>query len=162
MEIDIDHLETQEGKFEFTSIMKKMGAGHLDIARFLVETKYENLMTELMTSKTPALVRVYVIEGFDFASRDIGSASDPYLVLQCGKTKHNEKDNYQVDEPNPKFHKHFDFNVEFPGAPPIEITAYDYDTLFGDDVIGTTYIDLDDRFFSPHWQSITNKPIEYR
>lgn len=81
MEIDIDHLETQEGKFEFTSIMKKMGAGHLDIARFLVETKYENLMTELMTSKTPALVRVYVIEGFDFASRDIGSASDPYLVL---------------------------------------------------------------------------------
>ena len=56
-----------------------------------------------------------------------------------------------MDEPNPKIHKHFDFNVEFPGAPLVQICAYDYDDLFGDDLIGTTYVDLDDRFFSPDW-----------
>lgn len=34
--------------------------------------------------------------------------------------------------------------------------------MFGDDSIGTTSVDLEDRFFSPEWQSIKNKPIEFR
>ena len=63
---------------------------------------------------------------------------------------------------NPKIYKHFDFEVSFPGATPIAIHAYDYDDLFGDELIGTTYIDLDDRFFSPEWRSLRVKPIEYR
>ena len=42
------------------------------------------------------------------------------------------------------------------------IEAYDYDDLFGDDLIGTTIVDLDDRYFSPEWQSISEKPVEYR
>ena len=44
----------------------------------------------------------------------------------------------------------------------IEIHAYDYDDFFGDSLIGSTYIDVDDRFFSQGWQSLTHKPIEYR
>lgn len=67
-----------------------------------------------------------------------------------------------MDEPNPKFYSHYDFDAEFPGAPPIVVQAYDYDDLFGDDLIGETVIDLDDRFFSPEWQSILEKPVEYR
>lgn len=38
--------------------------------------------------------------------------------------------------------------VDFPGAPVLEIIAYDYDDLFGDELIGETKIDLDDRYFS--------------
>jgi hypothetical protein len=34
--------------------------------------------------------------------------------------------------------------------------------LFGDDLIGETSVDLDDRFFSPEWQSIKDKPVEFR
>jgi hypothetical protein len=56
----------------------------------------------------------------------------------------------------------YEFDVEFPGAPNLVIKAYDYDDLFGDDLIGTTVIDLDDRFFCPEWQQIENKPIEFR
>ena len=55
-----------------------------------------------------------------------------------------------------------DFSVSFPGAPPLIIEAYDYDLLFGDDLIGKTSIDLDDRFFNPKWQAIDEKPIETR
>ena len=102
-------------------------------------------------AKTKCMVRVYVIEGFDFAQRDIGSASDPYMVVSCGKKVFSDRDNYKLDEPNPKIHKYWDFDVEFPGAPPLLLQAYDYDDLFGDDLIGETYIDLDDRFFSPEW-----------
>lgn len=42
------------------------------------------------------------------------------------------------------------------------IKIRDYDDIFGDEDIGTTVIDLEDRFFSPEWQSIKQKPIEYR
>lgn len=84
------------------------------------------------------------------------------MKVKLGKKKYNERDNYQLDEPNPKFYKMYEFDAEFPGAPPLVIKAYDYDDLFGDDLIGKTTIDLDDRFFCPEWQNIDNKPIEYR
>ena len=39
---------------------------------------------------------------------------------------------------------------------------WDHDLLFGDDLIGTTEIDLEDRYFSPDYNGIPKKPIEYR
>ena len=38
----------------------------------------------------------------------------------------------------------------------------DYDDIFGDELIGETIVDLEDRFFSPDWQRISQKPIECR
>jgi hypothetical protein len=40
--------------------------------------------------------------------------------------------------------------------------VFDYDEIFGDDLIGTTIIDLEDRYFTMEWQSLKEKPIEYR
>jgi hypothetical protein len=65
-----------------------------------------------------------------------------------GKNEFNERENYQLDEPNPQFHKCYEFIQQFPGSPVLEIKAYDYDDFFGDDLIGETVIDLDDRYFS--------------
>jgi len=96
-------------------------------------------------------VRVYLLEGFDFASRDIGSFSDPYVVVKCGRKVFSGRDKYQIDEPNPRFFQRYEFSTSFPGAQPVEIAAYDYDDLFGDDLIGKTLIDLDDRQFCPEW-----------
>jgi hypothetical protein len=42
------------------------------------------------------------------------------------------------------------------------IYAMDYDDLFGDDLIGSTSVDLEDRFFLPEWRALLNKPVEFR
>ena len=56
-----------------------------------------------------------MIEGFDLASRDIGGFSDPYLILKLGRQKKDDRKNYILDEPAPKFMKYFDFETTFPG-----------------------------------------------
>lgn len=42
------------------------------------------------------------------------------------------------------------------------IECWDHDFLFGDDLIGKTWVDLEDRYFMPEWRALANKPIEYR
>jgi len=44
----------------------------------------------------------------------------------------------------------------------LEIRAMDHDMLFGDELIGNTLVDLEDRYFLPDWCAIKDKPIEYR
>lgn len=97
--------------------------------------------------KNKCIVRAYMINGYDFASRDIGGFSDPYIKLHLGDKVFDEHDNYQLDEPNPSFYKHYDFETVFPGCPPLKIEAWDFDLLFGDELIGTTSVDLEDRYF---------------
>jgi len=92
-----------------------------------------------------------MINAFDLASRDNGSFSDPYLIVSLGNKTYNERANYLLDEPNPEFHKYYDFESVFPGCPPLVINVMDYDDIFGDDSIGITNVDLEDRFFSPDW-----------
>ena len=102
------------------------------------------------------------MSAFNLSSRDNGSESDSYLIVSCGSKEYNERDRYQENEPNPDIFKCFEFEGNFPGCAPLVIKGMDYDDIFGDDVIGTTVIDLEDRYFSPEWQSIKHKPIEYR
>jgi len=56
----------------------------------------------------------------------------------------------------------FEFEGVFPGTTPLIIKVMDYDDIFGDDYIGETIVDLEDRFFSMDWQAIEDKPVEYR
>lgn len=67
-----------------------------------------------------------------------------------------------MDEPCPKFFKSYEFEGTFPGCAPIEIEVWDYDDIFGDDMIGKTVIDLEDRFFTYDWRSLEDKPVEER
>jgi len=103
-----------------------------------------------------------MVSAFNLSSRDADSPSDPYLIISLGSKNYNERENHEDDNANPGFHKFYDFEATFPGCPLLNIACYDYDDLFGDDIIGETKIDLEDRYFSPEWQSIRDKPIEYR
>lgn len=55
------------------------------------------------------------------SSRDNGSASDTYLKLKINDDVVDERDNYQLDEPNPSFYKSYDFEAMLPGTSPLSI-----------------------------------------
>lgn len=129
---------------------------------FMSNLCFEEGINLILSKKTAALVRLYLLQGYQFAQRDFDSPSDPYLIIKFGEHVYNGRDEYQNDEPNPVFMQRHDFSCEFPGSPPLIIEAWDYDLLFGDDLIGTTTVDLDDRFFNPTWQTMDEKPIECR
>jgi hypothetical protein len=66
-----------------------------------------------------------------------------------------------VDDANKiDIHKVWDFRVKFPGCEALKVGIYDYDLAFGDDLIGETEIDLETRYFSADWNSVSVKPIE--
>ena len=67
MSFDFDRLETYEGRGKFANMMEELGLGSLDLANYFVENSYEDKLSRLMLAKTKAVVRVYMIEGFNFA-----------------------------------------------------------------------------------------------
>lgn len=135
---------------------------HLGIVKILANIESDVILKRQLLKHNKMIVRIYMIEGFSLASRDIGGFSDPYLILKCGKKSYNERKNYVLNDPDPKFCKHYDFEATFPGCPMLFIHAMDYDDLFGDDLIGTTQVDLEDRYFLPEWRALRNIPVEYR
>jgi len=162
IELKLEKLDSHEGRQKFELQMEPLGVTHLQITKHLANLESDEILKRLLMAETKCIVRVYMLSGFDLASRDNGGFSDPYLKLSLGKKVYNERDNYILDEPNPYFNKYYDFEAKFPGCPPLVIDVMDYDEIFGDDAIGTTSVDLEDRFFSVEWQSIKQKPVEYR
>ena len=158
----MDLLDDLEGKNVFANVLEDIRCNFDGLIEFLSDIKTEELIKEQLVRKTEAVVVLYVLEGYDLASRDLDSPSDPYLYITCGDFKYNGRDDYILDEANPVFNMRFEFGEMFPGSKPIIIEAYDYDELFGDDLIGKTSIDLDDRFFTPQWQGLEEKPVEAR
>ena len=159
---EMDQLDNLEGKNVFANVLEDIKCNFDGLLEFLSDIKTEELIKEQLVRKTEAVCQLYILEGYDFASRDIDSPSDSYLYITCGDFTYNGRDNYFLDEANPKFNMRLEFAAIFPGSKPIIIQAYDYDDLFGDDLIGKTSIDLDDRFFTPQWQGLEEKPCEAR
>lgn len=119
---------------KFKSIVyDQAGLGKLKISQMLRSYCFDRQLSIKMNETTICKVRLYMIEGFNFAKKDLFSLSDPYLYIRSGKTVFNEVDNYQLDTAEPKFFKCYEFMLNFPGAKPLEIIAYDYDPFFGDE-----------------------------
>ncbi|KAL7684667.1 putative C2 domain, FerIin domain, C2 domain superfamily, Ferlin family [Plasmopara halstedii] len=144
----------------------------------------------------PYLVRVYVLDAFNLHPTDVNNKCDPYVRVSLGDGQHleqmfNDRDNHKPETLTPKFHKMFEFKAELPGASELKIEVLDYDfyaiptlptglskalstaigsTIGGDDFVGATLIDLEDRLFDAKWQKLgvspesveVRKPLEIR
>lgn len=119
-------------------------------------------IAKLLLIKTECVIRVYIIQAFDLEQKDVNSASDPYLIIKIGNKVINQRDKYQLDNPNPIFNEVFELNTTLPGDSILKIQLMDYDEILSDDKIGSTKIDLEDRFFSNKWNNLPHKPVETR
>lgn len=155
----------------FSSALKKRNLVpknyELDITGFKPDAETEedlefNEISRQLLNKVNVVVTVFIIDAFDLVSLDIGSDSDPYLVLTLGNQVMNNKDNFVSNRSDPSFYKVFTLNTTLPGESILKIQVWDRDNLFTDDKIGTTSIDLEDRFFSIKWNKLPYKPIETR
>lgn len=127
---------------------------------FKLENMFNSIEREI-AMRPKCIVRLYVIEAFGLSSCDLTSPSDPYLYIQLGDTIIDERDKHQDDIENPKFHSKYEFKVDLLTDPILNIKVYDYDYI-GKDLIGETSINLDDRYYSPFWRALPEKPIEDR
>ena len=125
-------------------------------------TKYEKL-TRAILIKKEVIIRLYILQLRNLPNKDIGSESDPYIKIYLGSTlKINEQKNYIEDSNNADWYKQYDIVTEFPGESTIKIEVWDYDPVFKDELIGSTSIDLEDRYYQSHWRDLKYKPIETR
>ncbi|KAG2513554.1 hypothetical protein JM16_007521 [Phytophthora kernoviae] len=144
----------------------------------------------------PYLVRVYVLDALNLHPTDANNKCDPYLRVSLGdglrrEQMFNDRDNYQSETLTPKFHKMYEFKADLPGASELKLEILDYDffamptiptglskalstavgtVVGGDDFVGATLIDLEDRWFDAKWQELglspdrpeRRKPLEVR
>eukprot|EP00490_Sorites_sp_Unknown_P025991 CAMPEP_0114659606 /NCGR_PEP_ID=MMETSP0191-20121206/18200_1 /TAXON_ID=126664 /ORGANISM="Sorites sp." /LENGTH=338 /DNA_ID=CAMNT_0001885365 /DNA_START=520 /DNA_END=1537 /DNA_ORIENTATION=+ len=111
-------------------------------------------------------LRLYVLDGvLSYADDDC----DPYLVVKIGKHKFDTRSDHLIKTKDVDFYKGFELPIKLPGPSKLIIEVWDYDGI-GDDFIGSTTIDIEDRYFSPNWRDYgtlidtkkPDKPVEER
>ena len=154
---------SQEGRNLLRDEMLKLNLRHLKIGKKIADVQSDEIIKRLLVQDCKCLVRLFVISAYGLAQRDNDSDSDPFCIVKLGDKKtYNDRENYKDNEPNPDIYKQFNFEAIFPGCPELLVQLWDMDMLFGDELIGETRLDLEDRYFSADWRSIDNKPIEHR
>ena len=74
--------------------------------------------------------------------------------VTLGKDTIDKQDEHMNDTTDCDFYQLFEFNTNLPGDSQLKITCMDYDDIGSDDQIGSTVIDLEDRWFSSEWQAL--------
>jgi hypothetical protein len=92
--LDLDSLETMEGRAEMKNALEPLQVNHLNIVEKLADIESDVILKRMLLKKCKAIVRVYMVEGKDLASRDMGGFSDPYCILRLGPKKFDDRKNY--------------------------------------------------------------------
>ncbi|XP_075960903.1 fer-1-like protein 6 [Anarhichas minor] len=106
------------------------------------------------------LIRVYIVSASNLHPADADGKADPYVVLRLGKNEIKDRDNYIPKQLNPVFGRSFEMQATFPQESLLSVVIYDYDMVGGDDLMGETRIDLENRFYSRH-RATCGLPTEY-
>ncbi|XP_041856982.1 fer-1-like protein 6 isoform X2 [Melanotaenia boesemani] len=106
------------------------------------------------------LIRVYIVSASNLHPADPDGKADPYIVLRLGKNEIKDRDNYIPKQLNPVFGRSFEMQATFPQESLLTVLIYDFDLVGGDDLIGETRIDLENRFYSRH-RATCGLPTEY-
>jgi hypothetical protein len=174
------------------SVEVRGGSRAMIVPRQSAQAMVNRLSAGMGRSQT-VCVRLYVLRAFRLVAKDDGNSSDPYVLATLGGrpgawprgagtmysavrggrpvagTVVTKADGLRKGTLNPYFGLCFEWGgVVLPDAGPLCVTVMDAD-LDADDLIGTTTIDVADRFYSPVWralgdsgQKVVCKPLEQR
>jgi hypothetical protein len=99
-------------------------------------------------------------------AKDLGGSSDPFLQISHGSGLCHLIDDKQrslrKNTLNPDFYTSYEFEAMLPGDSEIQISVYDYDAIGSNEIIGSTLIDIENRWLNPSWRAMPNKPMEIR
>jgi hypothetical protein len=122
--------------------------------------------SSLPSKQEKVIVRLYVIRAFKLSAKDIGGSSDPFLQISHGSGLCHLIDDKQrslrKNTLNPDFYTSYEFEAMLPGDSEIQISVFDYDAIGSNELIGSTVIDIENRWLNPSWRSMPNKPMEIR
>ena len=106
-------------------------------------------------------VRLYCIKATNLTPMDVSifgrpAKSDPYVRVNLGKFKFDDRDNAIIDATDVDLYKVIELDAELPGTSQLSIEIMDKDDFgsISDDLIGKTIIDLEDRIFDTRWQEL--------
>lgn len=106
-------------------------------------------------------VRLYVLRGHRLTPKDDDGTCDPYLYVSLGKKTYSTRKHFIKNTLEPEFYEVFEIPCTIPGESMLKIAVWDWDG-FNDDLVGTTEIDIEDRWFSQQWRKLPKKPVEFR
>ena len=125
-------------------------------------TAFDNI-NKFILLKNQVIVRIYILQLLHLSDRDTFSQSDPYIKILLGeKILVNEKKRFFKDKQNCDWYQYYDLLIELPGTSKLTIQVMDHNSIFKDELIGETNIDIENRYFDSRWQSLINKPVETR
>jgi len=115
---------------------------------------------------TPAVFRVrsYVIRGLNVSGAASGFGN-PYLFFVYGNNAVKLPGHRQMNTVEPRFFRTDERDVKMPEQSSFEVGLYDFSGSSEDAMIGSSRVDLEDRWFSPTYQEMIKNsrvPIEYR
>jgi hypothetical protein len=117
-------------------------------------------MAELFMEKR-VVVRLYLLKAYNLPPMDLNGSTDSYPVIKLAGKTVDDKDATVALNLNPNYYTSYELYATIPGACNLEVTLMDADTL-SNDTIGSTYIDLENRYFNVEWREYDLKPVETR
>jgi hypothetical protein len=82
MDTTMDTLNSQEALERFKLKLEKMDINNPNLLEFLKDSSQDEVIKKQLLTQTNCKIQLYMLEAFDLASRDIGSFSDPYLIIR--------------------------------------------------------------------------------
>lgn len=129
---------------------------------------------------------MYILRGVNLQPCDSNGKADPYVKLKLGKKKVSARKQHLKKTLNPEFYQAFELATVLPGDSQLKvwclasfalawhsthvphtthphaclkIEVWDHDLVMSDDLIGTTVIDLEDRWYDGRWKSLGEKAL---
>eukprot|EP00759_Apiculatamorpha_spiralis_P001933 PhF_6_TR10625/c0_g1_i1/m.17209 len=113
-----------------------------------------------LLTESSVVIRVYILRASSLIPHDsaiMGGKNDPYLKISLGNglsygskplLVQTTEDRPVYGTLDPEFMEYFEFDAKIPTVNELEIAIYDYDTIGSNELIGSTIIDLEDRWFT--------------